>query len=130
MNILILMLDLDGMKTFDAERLRGCLSSLQGTRNWAENVGHAEFECEYDFDEDSTLIRLGMEHYDVAIWGIGSASLKAALEIQRCCGEDIHLLSLSPRLHLVLSGISTVEELRARIRASIRACNEGQTGAG
>ncbi len=117
MNIMILLLDVNGKQPFQLSRIRACLEGLPGIHDWREGGKHSVFECEFDFNGDSTITRVGKELLDVSIWGLGDASLKASLEIQRCYGEEIHALSEAPRFDINLGSIASVAEMRMLIEA-------------
>ncbi len=112
---MFLVLDLNGTIKFDPQRIRECLSALDGVHDWSDDTADALFECQFDFAGDNTIVLVPKELDSVSVWGMGDASLRVALEIQRCYDTDIHALNDSFTMDIVLSEVNSVDEFKQRI---------------
>ena len=125
MTTLFLLLDLEGRKTFDPEKVRTCLQA-ENVYNWRGQDQHRLFECHFDFDGDSTIFALASDRRSANIDGMGPASIELALRLQRCYGEEIHAMDDEFVADIRLSGVASVAEFEEKLSAAYRALKAGQ----
>lgn len=117
MNNLVL-LDPNG-EPFSVVQIREVLQSIDGTRELREGkfIG-AVMDCEYDFGEASTIIRLGEDLKTIELTGVNDASLSAALEVQRRLGRPLQIFDLAYSFDSVIEGSETLADLRKLVEDS------------
>lgn len=90
---------------------------MEGVRDWRDEREDVLFECQFDFAGDSTIVLVWKELDSISIWGMGDASLKVALEIQRACDADVHALNDSFTMDVLLSEVNSIDEFKRKINA-------------
>jgi hypothetical protein len=119
---LFLVLDMDGKAEFDQEKLRACLKGMNKVTAWREGTETVLsdwllFECDYQINNDSTMISVPKDRRFISIHGTGSASLDAALQIQRNYQDRIFaVVADCPGDHVDLSTVCSIDEISNRLR--------------
>ncbi len=114
MNILILFIGEN--KKFDENKILSILQDIPGIQNLREgNFVGSILECEFSEEDDFTLIRLSDDLETISISGIGDASLKIALEIQKRYPRAIRVVDSNYNFELVIEEMESVNEFRQRI---------------
>jgi hypothetical protein len=111
-----LLLFLSKNEQFDPQEIALILQEIPGTNNLKEGkfVGSI-LECEFSDENDFTLIRLSDDLETITISGMGNASLKISLEIQKRYPKPIRLIDSDYTFDLRLEKIISVSELRQKI---------------
>jgi len=68
-------------------------------------------EASFDFEDDSTIIRLKPDRETIAISGVGKASLQAAYRLQSEYPKPIHMIDADYSFDVVLSEFRDYESL-------------------
>ena len=111
-----LLLFIGKNEQFAPHQIASILQEIQGTNNLKEgNFVGSILECEFVDENDFTLIRLSDDLDTITISGMGNASLKISLEIQRRYPKPIRLIDSDYSFDLVLEKIISVSELRQKM---------------
>ncbi len=95
------------------------LAITHAIQNWAEpSIPCDDCLATYRFKkgDDFTTIRIKNDGETIVIDGSGDASLTAALQIQLHYPDDIHMVDEGYSFDLVLSEVSSLDELKKRIK--------------
>jgi len=72
-------------------------------------------EFEFSEGDDFTTVRLSQDYKTISIFGLGDASLKIALLIQKNCPQPIVTIDSDYSFELILDQIDSVKKLRQKI---------------
>ncbi len=111
-----LLLFLSKNEQFYTPEIALILQEIPGTNNLKEgNFVGSILECEFSDENDFTLIRLSDDLETITISGMGNASLKISLEIQKRYPKPIRLIDSDYTFDLVLEKIGSMSELRQKM---------------
>lgn len=104
---------------FDDEEVYRYLQEIPGVSglNRGRFIG-AVLQCHYDFNGDSTIVRLSDDLRTVTAAGTGDASLQVALELQRRETRPMRVTDFGYNFDLSLKGVHGLEEFRQKITAA------------
>jgi hypothetical protein len=110
------LVHLSDWKPFDQEKVERILSSAsRATRRLPGNAIHL-VTYELPYDGDVSDVSLQADRTSIKIDGSGSASLKAALLLQKHYGDTIWLLDEAYTFDFPLIGLESEAELLRKIR--------------
>ncbi|NEP84893.1 MAG: hypothetical protein F6K17_02590 [Okeania sp. SIO3C4] len=115
----LLILFIGENERFDQNQLVDMAKNIPGV----ENVREGEFvdsilEFEFSEGEDFTTVRLSGDRETISISGLGDASFKIALSIQKHYPQPIIAVDSDYSFELVLDKINSLEKLRQKILES------------
>ncbi|WP_449416309.1 hypothetical protein [Phormidium nigroviride] len=117
-----LMLFISKNEQFDPQQIALMLQEIPGTNNLKEgNFVGSILECEFSDENNFSLIRLSDDLETITIsgmGGMGNASLKISLEIQKRYPKPLRLIDSDYTFDLVLEKILSLSELRQKILES------------
>lgn len=104
---------------FDDEEVYRYLQEIPGVSELKRGcfVG-AVLQCHYDFNGDSTIVRLSDDLGTITAAGTGDASLQVALELQRRETRPIRVTDFGYNFDLSLGDMHGLEEFRQKITAA------------
>lgn len=104
---------------FDEDKVFRNLEELPGSLNLERGdfVG-AVLQCEYEFNGDHTIVRLGDDLESITIAGTGDASLQVALELQRREEQPLFVTDFGYDFNFSLKDIHTVDAIKEKMLAS------------
>lgn len=102
-------------KKFDSERIEQMLKHSRNVHDLGDGGEGTLFQCEYRLDNDFTEVRLKDDLETIVIDGMGSASLQAAIDIQRGYDKPIHLIDDGYTFDLLLADVESLSDLYQRI---------------
>ena len=101
---------------FDVPSTIRAITSISGVSNPQEgNFIGAIFECEYTFQEQTTIIRIGDDAETVTIEGLGDESLDFALKLQSVLPVSLSAIDMDYSFNIKLSDYEAVTDLRSAI---------------
>jgi hypothetical protein len=104
---------------FNAEQIYQALQSLPGVHDLQRGtLTDAVLQGEYDFQGDSTILRLSADLQSITATGTGPASQQIILTLQKLLARPLFVTDYGYNFDLPLSGIQTVEEFSQQIAAS------------
>lgn len=110
-----LLLYADGLR-FDREEIRGVLRGIPGVTGLEERNGTGwVLQAHFDYEGDSTIIRLVDDEESISLSGTGPASLKAVVEIQSRSSVDLRLVDANYTFDLAVPRGGTVAILQQAI---------------
>ena len=112
----LLILFIGENEKFDKNKLVDIAKEIPGV----ENIREGEFvgsilEFEFSEKEDFTTVRLSGDRETISISGLGNASLKIALSIQKRYPKPIIAVDSDYSFELVLDKINSLNQLRQKI---------------
>ncbi len=115
----LLILFIGENEKFDKNKLVDIAKDIPGV----ENIREGEFvgsilEFEFSEGEDFTTVRLSGDRETINISGLGNASLKIALSIQKRYPKPIIAVDSDYSFELVLNKINSLNQLRQKILES------------
>ena len=115
----LLILFIGENEKFDKNKLVDIAKEIPGV----ENIREGEFvgsilEFEFSEKEDFTTVRLSGDRETISISGLGNASLKIALSIQKRYPKPIIAVDSDYSFELVLNKINSLNQLRQKILES------------
>lgn len=115
----LLILFIGENEKFDQKKLVDIAQNIPGV----ENIREGEFvgsilEFEFSEGEDFTTVRLSGDRETINISGLGDASLKIALSIQKRYPKPIIAVDSDYSFELVLNKINSLDKLRKKILES------------
>lgn len=106
---------------FDANKVKRDLEQVPGVEKLqVDNFGSSLLQCDYNFNGDSTILRLADDLAIISVDGTGDASLQIALELQKREERQLHLTNYNYVFDLPLNNIHSVDELRREIRIAYK----------
>ncbi|PRC92385.1 hypothetical protein [Solimicrobium silvestre] len=103
---------------FDVARTTEVISSIVGTSDAKlENFIGAIFECNYTFQDRTTIVRISEELKTVTVEGLGVESLNFALEFQRMMSCALHAIDMEYSFDVDLRNFQSIEDLMSAIDA-------------
>lgn len=104
----------------DPAAVRDALVSIDGVYNLQDGGREGSvLDCEFDFEGDSTIIRLSADLKRVSLSGGGDASLEAALQLQRLLGLPLRAVDVAYSFDVLLAGVESLRELKNRIAEGV-----------
>lgn len=115
----IMILFIGENEKFDSNKLVDIAKDIPGV----ENIREGEFvgsilEFEFRDLEDFTTVRLSDDRETISISGLGNASLKIALSIQKRYPQPIIAVDSDYSFELILDKINSLDQLRQKILES------------
>ncbi len=115
----LLILFIGKNELFDQYKLVDIAKNIPGV----ENIREGEFvgsilEFEFREGEDFTTVRLSGDRETISIYGLGDASLKIALLIQKPYPQAIIAVDSDYSFELILDKINSLEQLHQKILES------------
>jgi hypothetical protein len=109
----LLLLNADGCE-FNRAEVKEALEGIEGVYNLREGdfIGSI-LDCEFDFENDSTIVRLSDDLKTIEMTGVGDSGLRMALELQRSLTSNLRMIDWAYTFDIRLSGIESFEALRA-----------------
>lgn len=105
-------------KNFDGEKIKQILQQSSNMRNLGEGTHGTLIQCEYELDDDFTVIRLKDDLETIVIEGSGKSSMQAALDIQGGYNVPIHLIDEGYSFDIVLADCDSLEDLIRQIETA------------
>lgn len=103
-------------QVFDVADSVKAISSMQGVSNARSGrfIG-AIFECDYTFNEQSTIVRITDDAETVTVEGLGEESLDFAIRLQSLLPISLSAIDLEYSFNINLLDYNSVAELRQAI---------------
>jgi hypothetical protein len=109
MNHLLIFADDDS--PFSVEEVRSALEAI-GCRDIREGMFiESVLDCEFDFSDQSIIIRLADDFKTLSMSNTGDAALKAAFDIQEQIARPLRAVDMSYSFDVSLKNLSSFEEL-------------------
>jgi hypothetical protein len=101
---------------FDVEMTIGTISAMSNVKKArrGEFIG-AVFECEYNYEGTSTVVRLSQEAETISVEGIGPCALSFAIELQKALEIDLRAIDMEYSFDVALRDFQPVEQLERAV---------------
>lgn len=114
---IFLVRNLEGGIPFEKTKICDAIRRMEGVFNCKEEaeiqLGDMVLECEFSFNEDSTVIYVPVSLDYVTVGGVGEASLEAVLRLQELYCEPLTaVIPQDPTCNVDVSTVHTIKELQ------------------
>jgi hypothetical protein len=101
---------------FDVEMTIGTISAMSNvTKSRRGEFIGAVFECEYNYEGTSTVVRLSQKAQTITAEGLGTCALSFAIELQKALEVDLRAIDLEYSFDVALRDFQTVEQLERAV---------------
>lgn len=103
-------------QAFDLEKTADAIQSIEGVKNarHGQFIG-AVFECEYTFEQETTVVRISNDIETVTVEGIGREATDFAVKLQSRLALPLNVIDMEYSFNLRLSDFASGEELASAI---------------